>query len=200
MADTKISAMPNATTPLTGAELVPLVQDGVNVKSTIANFGQYARGAYFNHGAWQSTVTQTGSITAGTPFTFNTADVTDGVTLVSGSRLTVPVDGVYNIQFSAQFQNTDNAQQNATIWVRIDGVDVVGSAGVVTLAQRKSALIAASTIAGWNYFLTLTAGQYVEIVWLPDSTLVTAPAIPASLVTPIHPAAASIIATVNQIG
>jgi hypothetical protein len=33
MADTKISAMPNATTPLTGAELVPLVQDGV----TIAN-------------------------------------------------------------------------------------------------------------------------------------------------------------------
>ena len=36
MADTKISAMPNATTPLTGAELVPLVQSGVNVKSTIA--------------------------------------------------------------------------------------------------------------------------------------------------------------------
>ena len=65
--------MPNATTPLTGNELMPLVQSGVNVKSTISAYGDYARTKYFNHGAWQDTTTQTGSITAGTPFTFNTA-------------------------------------------------------------------------------------------------------------------------------
>ena len=199
MADTKISAMPSATEPLTGAELVPLVQSGVNVQATIANFGQYARGAYFNHGAWQSTVTQTGSITAGTPFTFNTTDVTDGVTLVAGSELTVPVDGVYNVQWSGQFQNTDNNINNVTVWVRIDGVDVAGSAGVISIPARKSAGIPASLIISWNYFLTMTAGQYVEIVWLPESTLVTCPAYPASL-SPAHPAAASIIATVAQVG
>jgi hypothetical protein len=34
MPDTKISAMTAATTPLTGAELVPLIQGGANVKST----------------------------------------------------------------------------------------------------------------------------------------------------------------------
>ena len=190
--------MPNAAT-LTGTEIVPLVQSGANVKSTIANINQYTLGALFNRGAFQSTVTQTGSITAGTPFTFNQTDVADGVTLVSGSRLTAPVSGVYNIQFSAQFQNTDNAQNNATVWIRINGVDVAGSAGVVTLSQRKSALIPASTIAGWNYFIQLTAGQYVEIVWLPESTLLTAPAIPAS-VSPAYPAAASIIVTVCQVG
>ncbi len=39
MADTKISAMPNATLPLTGAEVVPLVQGGVNVKATAAQIG-----------------------------------------------------------------------------------------------------------------------------------------------------------------
>ena len=43
MADTKISAMTAATTPLTGAELVPLVQDGVNVKSTIEGINQFNR-------------------------------------------------------------------------------------------------------------------------------------------------------------
>jgi len=72
MADTKISAMPNATTPLTGAELVPLVQSGVNVKSTISAYNDFVRDSYFNHGAFSSNADQTGSITAGTAMTFTT--------------------------------------------------------------------------------------------------------------------------------
>lgn len=199
MADQKISAMPSATTPLTGAELVPLVQSGANVQSTIANFGQYARTAYFNHGAWQDTTTQTGSITAGTPFTFNTADVTDGITLVSGSQLTVPVAGVYNFQWSGQFQNVENEIETVKVWLRIDGVDVPGSAGVISIAARKSATIFARTIIGWNYFLNLTAGQYVQIVWLPSIATVTLPAFPA-VVSPASPSTASVIVTVNQVG
>lgn len=199
MADQKISAMPSASTPLTGAELVPLVQDGANVKSSIADFGQYARTAYFNHGAWQDTTTQSGSITAGTPFTFNTADVTDGITLVSGSRLTVPVAGVYNFQWSGQFQNVENEIETVKVWLRIDGVDVPGSAGVISLAARKSATIFARTIIGWNYFLSLTAGQYVQIVWLPSVASITVPAFPA-VVSPASPSTASVIVTVNQVG
>ena len=199
MADTKISAMPNATTPLTGAELVPLVQSGVNVKSTIANFGAYARNVYFNHGAWQDTTTQTGSITQGTPFTFNTVDVIDGVTLVSGSQLTVPVTGVYNFQWSGQFQNVENEIENVKVWLRIDGVDVPGSAGIISLAARKSATIFSRTIIGWNYFLSLTANQYVQIVWLPSAATVTVPAYPA-IVSPASPSTASVIVTVNQVG
>lgn len=200
MADQKISAMPTATVPLTGAELMPLVQDGANVKSTILAYGDYARTKYFNHGAWQDTTTQTGSITAGTPFTYNTADVTDGVTLVSGSRLTVPIAGVYNIQWSGQFQNVENTIENVIVWLRIDGVDVAGSAGQISIDARKSATIFAKTIIGWNYFLTLTAGQYVEIVWLPSVASITLPALPATLVAPIHPSTASVIVTVNQVG
>ncbi len=199
MADTKISAMPNATTPLTGNELMPLVQSGVNVKSTISAYGDYARTKYFNHGAWQDTTTQTGSITAGTPFTFNTADVTDGVTLVSGSQLTVPIAGVYNFQWSGQFQNVENDIENVKVWLRINGVDVPGSAGIISLAARKSATIFARTIIGWNYFLSLTAGQYVEIVWLPSVASVTVPAYPA-IVSPASPSTASVIVTVNQVG
>lgn len=199
MADTKISAMPNATTPLTGAELIPLVQDGVNVKSTVSAYGDYARTKYFNHGAWQDTTTQTGSITAGTPFTFNTADVTDGITLVSGSRLTVPIAGVYNFQWSGQFQNVENDIENVKVWLRVDGVDVPGSAGIISLAARKSATIFARTIIGWNYFLSLTANQYVEIVWLPSIASITVPAYPA-IVSPPSPSTASVIVTVNQVG
>ncbi len=199
MADQKISAMPTAATPLTGAELIPMVQDGANVKSTVNLFGDYARTKYFNHGAWQDTTTQTGSITAGTPFTFNTADVTDGITLVSGSRLTVPVNGVYNFQWSGQFQNVENEIESVRVWLRINGADVAGSAGVISIPARKSATIFARAIIGWNYFLTLTAGQYVEIVWLPTVASITLPAFPASI-TPAYPSTASVIVTVNQVG
>ena len=199
MADQKISAMPTATVPLTGAELMPLVQGGANVKSTIAAYGDYARTKYFNHGAWQSLLTQTGNIAAGTPFTYEVPDLTDGVTLVSGSRLTVPIAGVYNIQWSGQFQNVENDIEDVTVWLRIDGVDVPGSAGVISLAARKNASIFGRTIVGWNYFLSLTAGQYVQIVWLPSIATVTVPSFPASI-TPAHPSTASVIVTVNQVG
>ena len=199
MADQKISAMPSATVPLTGAELIPMVQGGANVQSTISNFGDYARAKYFNHAAFQSIVTQTGSVTGGTPFTYNVVDVADGVTLVAGSRLTVPLAGVYNFQWSGQFQNIENTIEDVTVWLRIDGTDVPGSAGVISLAARKNPSIFGRTIIGWNYFLTLTAGQYVQIVWLPSIATITVPSFPASL-SPAHPSTASVIVTVNQVG
>jgi hypothetical protein len=198
MADTKISAMPSATTPLTGAELVPLVQSGVNVQTTISAYNDFVRDSYFNHGAFSSDADQTGSITAGTAMTFTSTDITGGVTLASGSRLTAPVTGDYNVQFSAQFENVENTQEIVTIWFRVNGVDVPKSATNVTIPARKTSNIYGYGVASWNIFLNMTAGQYVEIIWLPTVATVTLQALPAS-VTPAYPAIPSVIATVNQI-
>lgn len=195
MADTKISAMTNATLPLTGSELVPLVQSGVNVKATIGNMSAFARG---NAAAFSDTTTQTGSISVGTAFTFNSTDFSGGVTLASGSRITVPVAGTYNIQWSAQFQNTDNAPQDIYVWLRINGVDVAGSAGLIGLPARKDPSNPFHSIIGWNFFLTLTAGQYIQIMWLPTSTSITVPFY-AAQTSPAIPSTASVVATINQV-
>jgi hypothetical protein len=120
--------------------------------------------------------------------------------LVSGSQLTVATAGDYNIQWSGQFQTVENEIETVRVWLRINGVDVAGSAGVISLAARKSATIFSRAIIGWNYFVSLTAGQYVQLVWLPSVASVTAPTLPASAVTPVYPSAASIIVTVNQVG
>lgn len=200
MADTKISAMTTATTPLTGSELIPVVQSGSNAKTTVATlFSQYARGAYFNHGAWQDTTTQTPSTTVGKVFTFNSPDVLGGVTLAANTKFTVPVTGTYNFQWSGQFQNLDNAPQDATVWIRINGTDVTGSAGVLGLPARKNPGDPFHSVFGWNYFLALTATQYVELVWIATSTNVTLPAYVAST-SPAYPSTASVIVTVNQVG
>ena len=48
MADKKISALTSSTTPLTGAEVLPIVQTGSTVKTTVASLTSYAPafGAY----------------------------------------------------------------------------------------------------------------------------------------------------------
>lgn len=194
MADTKISAMPSAST-LTGAELVPLVQGGVNVQATLDDVKTFVNKAY---GAWHSSQTQTASTTTGTAITYNVQDVTDSVTLVSGSRITVPVTGIYNLQFSAQLKNTDNAQNIATIWVKVNGTDVGATSTNVTVPSRKTNNIYGYGVAAWNFFLNMNAGDYVELYWLVESTLVTMEALPAS-VTPSYPSIPSVIVTIAQV-
>ena len=186
--------MPNAAT-LTGAELVPLVQSGANVKTTLSGLSAFTRG---NAGAFSSGVTQTGSTSAGTVFTFDTTDYSGGVTLANSSRLTVPVAGTYNLQFSVQLQSTDTAPQDVYIWLRVNGVDIGGSAGKVGMPARKNPSDPFHAIYGWNYYLTLTAGQYIQIVWLPAATTVTVPYY-AAQTTPAIPSTQSVVATINQV-
>jgi hypothetical protein len=194
MADTKISAMTAATLPLTGAELVPVVQSGDNRKTTVADIIAYNRA----YGAWSDSTDQTGNISTGTVITYNTQDVTDGITLVNNSEITVPNTGVYDLQFSAQFKNVDNAQQEVVIWFRVNGSDLANSATIVTVPARKSASIFGYAVAAWNIFLDLNSSDYVEIFWLPSSTQLTLEHLPAS-VTPAYPAIPSIIVSVQQV-
>ena len=194
MADQKISAMPSAAT-LTGAELVPLVQSGANVQTTLSALTSFGN----SYGAFSSSVDQTGSISAGTAMTFNSVDVADGITVASGSRITVPNTGVYNLQFSAQFRNVENTQEDVTIWFRVNGVDVPSSATQITVPARKSAGIYGYAVASWNIFLNMTASQYAEIVWVPTIATLTVEALPPSL-SPAYPAIPSVIATMSQVG
>ena len=193
MADQKISAMPSAAT-LTGAELIPLVQSGANVKVTLDVLRSYDNA----YGGFSDSTDQTGSVSAGTVMTFNTVDVADGITLVSSSQITVPNTGKYSLQFSSQFKNTNNAQEDVTVWLRINGVDLANSATQYTIPARKSAGIFGYGVASLTFLLDLTANDYVEILWIPTNTTVTLEHLPAS-VTPAYPAIPSVIATVVQV-
>lgn len=193
MADTKISAMPDAGT-LDGTEFVPLVQSGANVKITVDNLAAYDRA----YGAWSSSQDQTGSVSAGTAMTFNSTDVSDGIVLSGANQFDVPNDGIYDLQFSAQFKNIDNEQHDVEVWFRIDGVDIPNSNTKLTVPARKSAGVYGFAVGAWNIFLDMTAGQHVQIMWLPASLNVSMEALPAS-VSPAYPATPSVIVTIQQV-
>jgi hypothetical protein len=152
------------------------------------------------YGAWQDDITQTAAASnVGYPMKFRIADITpNGISIVSDTRITFANTGIYNIQFSSQFQNTDNTHHNVTIWLRLNGSDVTGSSGLVSVPARKSAGAGneGHTITSWNYLLSVVGGQYYEIVWsTQDHTHVTMQFYAAG--SP-PPSAASVILSVTQ--
>jgi hypothetical protein len=149
------------------------------------------------YGAFSSDQDQTTTANTATLMTLNTTDFANGVSIAS-SKITVVNAGIYNLQFSAQFQNTDNQIQDIRIWLKQNGIDIPGSTGYVSIPARKSASLGeeAHQITGWNYYLSMTAGQYVEIYWSATLASVTIQNYAAG-VTPTSPSTQSVVATLS---
>ena len=151
------------------------------------------------YGSFFDTTTQTTAANTPTPLTYNTTDISRGVYLgTPSSRVYFTYAGAYNLQFSVQLENSDTVLQDVDIWLRVDGVDVPGSNGKLSI-QNKHAGVNGHDIKGWNFFLTLYAGQYVEIVWCPTSASVTIPYVAATAGPPAIPATYSVVLTVSQV-
>jgi len=146
------------------------------------------------YGAFSSDQDQTAVANTATLMTLNTTDFANGVS-ISSSKITVATAGIYNLQFSTQFQNTDTSFQNVYIWLKQSGVDIPGSTGFVSIPNRHAGTDGHS-IVGWNYFLSMTAGQYVEIYWSVPNVAVTIQHLAASG-TPTKPSTQSVVATMS---
>lgn len=148
----------------------------------------------FPYGAFSSDQDQTATVNTATLMTFNTTDFANEVS-ISSSQITVVNAGIYNLQFSAQFQNTDTQEQDAYIWLRQNGVDIPGSTGFISVVSSHGGT-PGHAIIGWNYFLSMAAGDYIEIYWSPTNAAVTIQHLAASG-TPTKPSTQSVVATLS---
>jgi hypothetical protein len=150
------------------------------------------------YGAFQDTTTQTiASTTVAYPITLNTTDEANGVSVTSSSRILFANAGTYNLQWSGQFKNTNNSDQDISIWLRKNGSDVAGSTGLVSVPSSHGG-ISGHTIAGWNFVFTVAAGDYYELIWSSSSTAVTLQSY-TSGTSPTRPSTASVVLTVQQV-
>ena len=151
----------------------------------------------FPYGAFSSDQDQSITANTATLMTLNTTDFSNQVS-ISSSKITVVNAGIYNLQFSAQFQNTDNQIQDISIWLRQNGTDIPGSTGFVSIPARKSASAGeeAHEIIGWNYYLEMDANDYVEIWWSATLNTVSIQHYPAST-GPTRPSTQSVVATLS---
>jgi hypothetical protein len=147
------------------------------------------------YGAFQDSTDQmAANTTTAYAVTFNTTDFSNGVTLASGSRLTVTDAGIWNCQFSIQFKNTTNDSQDAEIWFRKNGTNIDNSNSRFSMPARKSSGDPSHLIAAMNFFASMDSTDYLEIMWRVSDvgvsiehyaagTSPTRPATPSAIVT-----------------
>jgi hypothetical protein len=152
--------------------------------------GAYIRAPY---GAFSDFTDQTTTANTATLLALATTDFSNQVTIAT-SKITVQNAGIYDFQFSLQLESSSNAPQDVFIWLKQNGVDIVGSTGKVGLPARKSPGDPFHDIKGWNYFLSMEAGDYVEIYWSTTSVDVSIQTYAASG-SPTKPSTASVVAT-----
>jgi hypothetical protein len=166
------------------------------IDNAFGNLLDTTGGKYINfpYGAFSSDADQTATINTATLMTLNTTDFANQVS-INSSKITVENAGIYNLQFSAQFQNTDTAFQDVYIWLRQNGVDIAGSTGFVSIPNRHAGTDG-HTIVGWNYFLSMAENDYIEIYWSIPNADVSIQHLAASG-TPTKPSTQSVVATLS---
>lgn len=153
---------------------------------------------YYPYLAVQDSTDQSAaSTTTAYAVTFNTTDYALGASLSNSSRLNVNYSGLYNLQFSIQFANTDTQIQDVDIWFRKNGTDIANSNSKFSVPNSHGGTDG-HLIAALNFYIELAKNDYVQIMWATTSTQVTIEQLPAQT-SPTRPATPSAIATLQYL-
>lgn len=102
---------------------------------------------------------------------WNTLDSGYGFTLNPDSTATPTYEGIYKIDYSLQFVNTNSQIHDAFVWLEIDGVDVPGSTSIFSIPNRHGsydgAVVAYSSIA-----FNAVKGSKIALYWATNSAAI----------------------------
>lgn len=170
--------------------VVSVVYDSGTGNTTVtlaANFTTQASGNYvFRPWGYEGTysVSPSQTVPAGTT-----------ITGTLPSMITFEYAGVYNIQFSAQFTNTDTQIHDVDIWFKKNDVDISNSNSIYSVPGSHGG-VDGHIIAALNLFIEAEAGDVVEIVWHTTNSSVFIETIPPG-VSPVRPETPAVILTVS---
>lgn len=136
---------------------------------------------------------------------WDTLETAEGFVLNPSGSATAGYNGIYKIDYSLQLANTDNASHDAIVWLRVDGVDVAGSATRFSLPARKSAGVPTYICAYSSVTFLINAGQDIELYWATEKAYSTTgpvngvymPYIAAQTVPYPHPSIPSAVGSIT---
>ena len=195
MANVKITDLTAATTPLAGTELFETVQGGTSKKVAASDIGNSANALPYASLSGRayiqafSNTDQTGSVSAATAIKLENTDFGAGITIANDgsgnpTRITFAAAGTYMLAPSIQFANSAGADHTATVWFRLNGTNIANSGTITTIPKVSE--------GGAQFFQIViyeqvTAGQYIEIMWLPSNVAVTVEYTAAGAIAPAIP-------------
>jgi len=147
-----------------------------------------------NYGQFYDTTTQTAAaINTAYAMKFNTSSSRYGVYVdpANNTHIKVTRPAIYNMQFSLQLDKTSGGVGLFYVWARINGVDVPYSASQVRIQGNNAEIFVAA-----NLFVSMSNGDYFQLMWSVDDTSVQ---VLATAAAPPVPAIPSVILTMTQV-
>jgi hypothetical protein len=130
--------------------------------------------------------------------TLSNTDLSNGVSLGSpSSRIVFDNSGIYSITFSIQLINESAQIQDANIFLRKNGTNLTQSNSHLSMLEKHGSKNGGAIVTV-NFLLSMSANDYIELVWNTTSTDVKIETIPL-IATPSTPATPSVIITIQQI-
>jgi hypothetical protein len=111
-----------------------------------------------------------------TEIKWNTLESGLGWTLNPPGTATANIPGIYTIRYSLQLANTDNAQHDAAVWLRVNTVDVPRSTTVFSIPARKSAGVFSYVCAYSEATFQVNAGDTIALYWATNQAYSLSPA------------------------
>jgi hypothetical protein len=171
---------------------------GFNSYIGLEPLSQTAASTYFPYGSFQDTTDQSiATITATANISLNTTDYALGTSLVDGYKVKVDYSGLYNIQFSFQFVNTDSQIQDVDVWFRKNNSDIAASNSKFSVPNKHGS-VDGHLISSLNFNIELAKNDFVSLAWATTSTAVTLEQLPAQT-SPTRPATPSAIVTIQYL-
>ncbi len=154
----------------------------ISASAGLLNYG------FFTNGTQTNPVANTANLVL-----LNNTGPSNGISVVNNTEVTVANAGVYTKLFTAIVSKTSGGTTDISIWLRYNGVDVIGSRQDLQLVNTL-----ALTFVSGNFTLTMAAGSNIQMCWSSPDTTAVLSALPAA-VTPTRPTGDSVKLTLTRI-
>lgn len=148
------------------------------------------------YAAIQRTTDKTFTANTATQITFDQNDYLNGTVNDGTDGIKVLQSGIYNYQFSIQIANTSATIYNAWCWLRVNGVDVPGTASRFDVPGKHGSSDGYLIVAA-NFFVELQANDTVELWAAVENTAVYFEAYSAATSPFARPSIPSVVATLS---
>jgi hypothetical protein len=147
-----------------------------------------------NYGFFTDSTTQTNPVASAiNTVTFNVTGPANGISVVGGTDITVVNAGTYTKLFTMIVSKTSGGTTDISVWLRLNGVDVVGSRQDLELINTLALIFTSG-----NFTLNIPAGGNIQMCWSSADITVALTALPAA-VTPTRPTGNSVKVTLTRI-
>lgn len=166
------------------------------ISSPSLNIAPGGSNLYFPYAAIQRTTDKIFTANTATEITFDTNDFLSACTNDGTNGIGVEVSGIYNYQFSVQWRNTSAQIHDAWIWLRKNSTNIVGTASQFSIVSSHGG-VDGHAIASANFYVQLTAGDFVKMFAAVNNTALAMEAYPVQTSPFAMPSIPSCVATLT---